>query len=336
MNKTKNIALVALLALQIALIAFLYRPGQNTVPAAANLFKTLSPSQLTSLLITDEQGKSVSLLKKDGWQIGEEGFPADQDKIDALIKKLADMKSSRLVSQNKSSHARLKVADRDFTRKIELGQGDSKTTFFLGTSPSAKSIHLRLNEANEVYQVNDLAAWEVQADKESWWQTKYLTQKSNLTELSISNAHGTLDLVNDSAKKTWHLKGSPEATLDSKKVESMLSSLVNISIDSYMTKDFAPTDKPVATITYRSKDNENTLQIWDKSSAKPLPEKGQAPGDDNLIIKASGSAFYAKAKAYVVKSAMDASIENLSLKPTEGTQATEQGALPALPLPDHK
>lgn len=333
MNKTKNIALFALLALQVALIAFVYRPGQNTVPAAANLFKNLSPSLLTNLLITNEQGKSVSLLKKDGWLVGTEGFPADQDKIEALIKKLAGMKSSRLVSQNKSSHARLKVADRDFTRKIELGQGDSKTTLFLGTSPSAKSIHLRLSDANEVYQVNDLAAWEVQADKESWWQSKYLGQQDNLTELSISNAAGTLDLVNDSVKKNWHLKASPETALDSKKVETLLSSLLTINIDSYLAKDFTPTGKPVATITYRSKDNENTLHVWAKDSAKPLPEKDPAPGDDTLTIKASSAAFYAQARAYVLKSAMEASIESLSMKSTEETKEVEQNDLAAPPLP---
>lgn len=328
MNNKKNIILFVLLALQVALIAFLYRPGQNAVPATANLFKSLSPSQVTSLLITNEQGKSVSLVKKDGWQMGEEGFPADQDKIDGLIKKLVEMKSSRLVSQSKSSHSRLKVAERDFSRKIELGQGDNKTTFFLGTSPSAKSIHLRLSEANEVYQVNDLAAWEVQADKESWWQTKYLGQQSNLTELSINNASGTLDLINDSAKKAWQRKDSPETTLDTKKVETLLSSLLNISVDSYMPKDFAPNGKPVATITYRSKDGENTLQVWGKDSAKPLPEKDAAAGDDNLTLKASHSAFYAKAKAYVVKSAMEANIEGLTMKPAEEAKEPEQSALP--------
>lgn len=328
MNKTKNTILFVLLALQVALIAFLYRPGQHAAPAAANLFKSLSPDQLTSLMITNEQGKSISLLKKEGWQVSPGEFPADPTKIEGLIKKLADLKSSRLVSQSTSSHARLKVADGDFNRKVELGQGEAKTTFFLGTSPSAKSIHLRLSGAKEVYQINDLAAWEVQADKESWWQTKYVSHKSDdLTGLTLSNGAGSIELVHDAAKKSWQLKSAPETTLDPQRLETLLTSLLEITIDSYQAKEFTPKGQAIATVTYQTKDGESTLQVWAKDPVPPSPgaDKGKA-AEGSQVIKSSTSAFYAKVKDYVVKGILETTLDTLTAK--AAPEAKEAAAMP--------
>jgi hypothetical protein len=336
MNNKKNIILFVLLLLQAALIVFLYRPNQNVGPVAANLFKSLSPDQVSSVLITNEQGASISLIKKDGWQISQGEFPTDSAKIEGLIKKLAGMKSSRLVSQTKSSHARLKVADGDFSRKVELGQGDSKITFFLGTSPSAKAIHLRLGEANEVYQVNDLAVWEVQADKESWWQTKYVSKKSaDLTGLSISNGLGTIEFVNDAAQKAWQLKPASETAPDAKRVETLVNSLTEISIDSYLAKDFTPKGKPIATITYQSKDGDSTVQVWAKDASPPSPDvaKQDKQEESSQVIKASNSPFYAKAKTYVVKNALETNIKSLTAKPVAEAKAPGASTLPDLPVP---
>lgn len=333
MNNTKNTVLFVLLVLQVALIAFLYRPGQNAAPAAANLFKSLVPDQVTALTITDDQGKAIAVIKKEGWQISQGDFPADQAKIEGLLKKLADVKTSRLVTQTPGSHARLKVAESDFNRKVELSQGDTKTVFFLGTAPSAKSIHLRLLDAKEVYQINDLAAWEVQTEKETWWQTKYLSQPAaNLTGLTIANPAGTIDLSFDAAKKAWQLKDSPEQTLDGKRVEALLNAVSDITITSYLAKDASPKGQPLATVTYQAKEGApTTLQIW----AKDKPEDG------DQVIKASSSAFAAKAKEYAVKEALEIKRQALIATPVEGAAAdpapplaTEQAVPPVTTPPD--
>jgi len=321
MNTPKNILLIVLLALQIALIAFLYRPGQQVVAAAGNLFPALAPGQLTGLTITGEQGKTLSLVKKEGWQIVPGEFPADQAKIEALIKKLAEVKASRLVSQTKSSHARLKVAEGDFNRKVEISQGESKTLFYLGTSPSAKSIHLRLDGAKEVYQINDLAAWELGVEQESWWQTKYLSQPTKeLTGLSINNPAGTIALVNDAEKKAWQIKDKADTPLDPKRLEPLLNAIGEIGVDAYLAKDFAPKGKAVATVTYQGKAGEVTLSIWGKDK----------PEDGNQVIKSSSSAFYAKAKDYVVKAILESKLDGLIAKET-GEEKAPPAEAPAPP-----
>lgn len=319
----KNIVLLVLLIVQVALIAFLYRPGQKVTPSAANIFPSLAFEKVIAMTITDDQGKTITLAKKDGvWLLSQGEFPVDTTKIEELIKKFSDSKSSRLVSQTAASHARLKVGDTDFNRKVELTEGDVKTVFYLGTAPSAKSIHLRLAEAKEVYQIDDLSAWQVQTDKESWWQARYFSQSiETLTGLTLVNTKGTIELIKEGDKE-WRLKEKPESTLDSKRIEKLLASAGEISVASYQAKDFtSPKGKPVATITYQTKDGAPTLQIW----AKDKPE------DQDLLVKASQVVFYAKVKEYGVKELMEVSAESLIIaQPVAGDAAsakTDTGAV---------
>lgn len=309
----KNTVLALLLVAQVALIAFLYRPGQNAAPVATDLFPGLSPEKVRGITITDDQGKTLALTNTEGWQISPEGFPADQTKIDALVKKLAGLKSQRLVSQTTSSHARLKVAEGSFNRKVELALGADTTVVYLGTSPSSKSIHLRLADAKEVYQVNDLSAWEVATEKENWWQTRYVDQPlDSLTAVTIANAQGTVELVSD-GKKGWQLKDKAETTLDSKRVEMVATSVTTMTIASYLPKEFTAKGEPVATITYQTKDGATTLQIWAKEKTD----------DQEQVVKLSSSNWYAKAKEYVVKEAVELKEASLIAKPPTGEAFTK-------------
>lgn len=324
----KNIILAALLVAQVALIAFLYRPGQQAAPVAANLFPSLTPDQVSGLTVTDDQGKTLTLVKKEGWQITPGDLPADKAKIEGLLKKFAELKGSRLVSQTAASHSRLKVGETNFNRKVEFSQGDKKTLFFLGTSPSSKSIHLRLAEAKEVYQINDLSAWEFQAENESWWQGKYLSlPQADLTGLTIANAQGTIDLVKEE-KKGWQLKAEPDTTLDGKRVETVVNALSEITISSYLAKEFTPQGEPVATVTYRTKAGETTLKVW----AKEKPE------DPEQVVKASTTAFPAKVKEYAVKEAVEVKLAGLKAKPvasgeTSGSETSAEGTTPEVAAP---
>ena len=304
MNNTKNIVLAVLLILQAGLVAYLYRPGQNQAPPAAAIIKDLAPESVSALTITDGLGKTLTLtLAKDkDWRISGSDYPADQEKIEALLKKFAAMKASRLVSQTPSSYARLKVADSDFNRKVALEAGGKQIVFYLGTAPSAKSIHLRLAGAKEVYQVSDLAAWEVLAEQDSWWQTKYVNlPAAELSALTIANAQGGIELLHD--QQNWRLAGKPDAALDSHPLETLLNAATQVSISSYLPKDFTPKGQPVATITCReAKGGEPlTIQIWDKDK----------PGDLDQPIKSSASPLYAKVKAYAVKELLAAKADSL-------------------------
>lgn len=306
MTKAKNIGLFILLIIQAVLIVYLYRPGQGAPPRATSLFSGLRPETVVSLAITDNMGKTISLARiKQAWTVGSNGYPGDNDKIDNLIRRIAGLKSSRLVSRTKGSHSRLRVGDELFNRKIVLsGPGRKQVvTFFLGTAPSARTIYLRRAGEDEVYEVGGLSLWKLNTDNESWWQKKYVAVKpADLRSLTLTN-HEEIDLQRD-AKGDWRLTGTPaDRKLDKNRVTKFLNTVCRISISGYEGKDFTPSDKAVATITYKTADKTFTLRVW--------------PGDkkaNQQIIKKSQSRFYARLEPYILQDTLELKKSDLLLK----------------------
>lgn len=308
MNKSINIGLFVLLIIQAALIVYLYRPGQNNAPPAASLFSGLQADTVNALVITDDNGKSVHLTKSDDhWTVGDNQYPADNDKVKNIIDRIAKLQSGRLVARSKGSHSRLKVGDRMYNRKVVMtAAGQKDITFFLGTAPSSKSIHLRRAGDDDVYEVSGLSSWELPADEESWWQTKYVAlNPTDIQGLTLSGSE-TISLHRD-AKGDWQLAEAPAATtLDNKKMANLLRAVSKISISAYENKDFTPHGKPVATITYKTKDKSFDLTIW--------PQDKKA---NEQVIKTSTARFYAKVRPYTLKEVLDLKKADL-VKPVPG------------------
>ncbi len=296
MNKAKNIGLFVLLIIQAALVVFLYRPGQNNAPPASFLFSDLKIATINSLVITDENAKSVHLAKAAGhWTVGNANYPADNDKIKNILERIVKLKSARLVSRSKGSHSRLKVGEQIFNRKVVMTDTDGKEIiFFLGTAPASKAIHLRRANADEVYQISGLSSWELLAEENSWWQTKYVAlNPADIQGLTI-NGSTTISLHRDT-KGNWQLTDAPtDSNLDNKKIADLLDTVCEISISGYEDKDFTPQDKAATTITYQTKDKSFDLAIW------PKDEKAS-----EQIIKYTSAQFYAKVHPYTLRTALE-------------------------------
>lgn len=320
MKKKITTLLVAALVLQLALIAYVYRPGQDKGPAARELFPGLDASAVTALTITDDSGKSITLTRKDkAWEVGAEKYPGDGDDITRVLKKIAALKTARLVTKTKASHVRLKVAETLFNRKVDLKTAGGDTIFYLGTAPSAKTVHLRKEGENEVYLVKDLAAWELQTGKESWWRDKYIDwQQKKLTGLTLHNANGDIRLGRDD-KGGWKLEGDNAARADKDKVISLVSTLSTITLSDYLPADTTPPkEAPAATVIYHNKDGEVTLTIWPKKK-----------DDADYLAKSTASPFYARIRAYVVDDILKAKPEQLlatEKKKEEKATKGDQGA----------
>jgi len=305
MNKAKNIGLSVLLIIQAALIIYLYLPGRNNAPAAAALFNGLSTETINSLTITDDSAKSIHLDKTaEHWTVGDNKYPADTSKIKTIIERIAKLKNSRLVSRSKGSHSRLKVGEQMFKRKVTMkGSTGKDITFFLGTSPSSKTIHLRRAGDDDVYEVSGLTAWQLQAENKSWWQAKYVTvnpadlQSLTISHDSASTAKGKGNIsLNRDAKGNWQLSGAPAGSkLDEKRIGSLLETVGEISITDYEDKAFTPQGQAISTITYKTKDKSFALQIWAKKDDKA----------NSQIIKNSASKFYAKVSSYILKDTLE-------------------------------
>lgn len=319
--------LAVLLLVQLAVLAFIYRPGTQHEPVKKAFFSDIAIEEIQGLTITDDEGKSIALqLNKGKWQIGQGAYPASTESIQDLLGKIIALQSARLVTTTQSSQVRLKVADDLFNRKIELQLADGKSkSFFLGTSPSNKTIHFRLAGQNQVFMVNDLASWEVQTDKESWWEKEYVSIPTEEIEtLSITNAKGTFAFQKGDDKKWLIAAKNSELEESQEKIKTFIHSISKLSIDTYLAEK-PPGDlgTPLCTVAYTIKSTPLSLTIW------PANEE-----NGSHTAKVSNSDFYATIRNYMLKELLEAESGNYLTEPKAPIVEAPQENQQELPLPN--
>lgn len=301
----RNIALFFLLLLQVVIIGYVYRPGQETVKPTIKFFEGIAPDQVTGLTIVEEGSQSIRLNKEQqNWVISsKEDIPAEQDKMPTLIEKLTNLQSSRLVTKTKSSHDRLKVG-KDFNKKIimHIKNSDDKI-LYLGTAPSYKTLHVRADEDNRVYLVKDFSSWEMPVEASAWWKSRYVDiETENLEELSLTNSHGNFTLQKDSERK-WQLIGAKaEDTINETTLLDFIDALNRISVTEYLGKEEKKEyglNKPSAELEIKSP--QESIRIVIGSEDK---ESG------NYVVKSSASPFYVRVSKYSVAPVIDQKAED--------------------------
>ncbi len=313
MNR-KNLILSALLVLQIVLVVIALRPAATRAPEKKTFFPDLATSQVTKLVIRDAD-KDLTLVKKgDTWFVKSDAeYPADQKKITDLLDKLTGLSSKRLVARTRASHIRLKVDDEVFNRRIEILTGDVPATIFLGTSPTYKTLHVRMAGENEVYLVRDLSIWEAQTGRESWWKTRYLDLAADsLTKVSLTNANGSFTLLKNDGN--WRLENEDRPLLD-KAVRDFIDAARSISLLKYLGTEEKPEyglDKPAATLTVATSDG-NTITVV----IGPKNEE-----ENNHVVKADNSPFYVSVASYTVEDLLNRKSTDLLAPVEKAEQST--------------
>lgn len=298
----RNIFLVSLLAVQVAIIAYVYRPASQVTSPVVHFFEALDEDQITGLTITDEQANSVVLNKvADDWQVGaEEQYPANAVKVEELLAKLAALESSRLVTRTRASQVRLKVSAEIFSRRIEVRDSrGALRTIYLGTSPSLKTIHVRLEGSNDVYLATGLSSWEASAETSSWWRSDYLNlDPGKVLALEVTNGNGTLALEKGEAEQ-WYLtqmaaSAAGRVPVEQAAVTGLLAKITQFSLVDYLGRQAEPgygLDEPTATALFRLAGGEEVSVV-----VGPLNE-----ADSSHVLKASLSPFYVRVGSYAVK-----------------------------------
>ncbi|MBU0484575.1 MAG: DUF4340 domain-containing protein [Proteobacteria bacterium] len=304
----RNKLLAALMILQIMVIGYIYRPGKISAPPTTDLFTGLETGAVKSLEITDDQGKTLTLTKnQNNWSLELEPgvpFPADPEKIEELLKKVATLKSTRLVTRTKASHDRLEVEDNKFSRRLKIiPENSAATTLYLGTAPNYQTIHLRNGNSDNVYLAHDFSTWEVTTDHESWWQNKYINlSPDELNKVELQNSHGSFTL-----KKTENVWHTDVGQLAAAKVQDFIDQAGQILLTGVvLNKNDYPTGEPLTTLKLTTKENIIKLLIW------------ELPGNDGeYIMKSSASPFYVEAASYGIKTLLEQKLADLLTTPVD-------------------
>jgi len=328
MSKANKI-LIGLLALQLLVTGYLYRDTRQGGGPEVALLPGLAGQQIGKMVISESKDKSVTLQRSgDVWQVelapGRD-YPADASKVDAMLKRLAGLKSKRLVSRTKGGRQRLKVTPDQYNRKVEVETGKGSFTLYLGTAPSYQSIHARAADSDDVYLVRDLALWEVPAEAAGWWQTHYLDQDpKQLLEVELVNRQGRLHLQRGKVDEPWQAADGRTA-LDPQKTQDLLGSLSQLTINQVVTDpSWRPKGEPVATLKMRDGKGEAELKIWTRPDEK-----------SDYTVKVDGLEFYAKAGSYAVGPVLNAKLADLQGEASKPVNA-KSAAGPENPKPAEK
>ncbi|NRA44536.1 MAG: DUF4340 domain-containing protein [Oligoflexales bacterium] len=192
MKKSINI-LASLLLVQIVLAIFLLTREEPTATfTAKEPLLAVTDSSVDKIVIEskeDEKVNSLELVKKDGlWMIPSyHNFPASENKIRDFLASMGSFKKSWPVGKTKISAKQFKVVDDSFERRLTFYNADKKqSTLYLGSSPSFKKVHARVNDDDYTHSIG-FNTYEAQVNSKEWIDKNYLDQeRAKVKSIEIS------------------------------------------------------------------------------------------------------------------------------------------------------
>jgi hypothetical protein len=325
MMNRRNQVLSVLLAVQIVLGAVVFWPRWWVSGAEAGpLLAGFRADEVVSLSVTDSDENRVALVKESqGWVLPEvDDYPADGEKVSALLQKIEGLQANRQVTRTESSHKRLKVAEDDFERLIELEMADGAAyQLYVGSSPQANATHVRAADGPETYLTSELASYEVDATAGRWIDALYYTLPQTATvALSLKNANGEFQFERG-ADEEWLMKGLGEGEeFNQAGFNTLLGQASSLRMAEPIGReeeDWFGLDQAGAVVTLETEEGQAfSLRI----GAKDAGER------NNYVAKWSESPYYVWLPEYTASSFLDKTRDDFIVPPP--TPAPETGSQP--------
>ena len=231
-----------LLFAQIVITGIVYfYTGLLRGPEVPRMLLTLDSTNVETLRIIGPGEKSVLLekAKKSGeWGLPEfDGFPANSQAVDQLIDRLTNTELGMQVSKQADSFDRMKVADNNFERKVEIGKSSEMKTIFFGSAPALRQAHARLGGEKIVYAVK-FAPGDIDLKASDWIKKDLLVVDENRIRAVMAGnirIQRTKDVDGqDGSNQDWKLfvNNKPAQSQDNEKVNEFVKEIADMQIDS--------------------------------------------------------------------------------------------------------
>lgn len=289
---------------------------------ADRLLLAFDKAAIDRITLEDPGQAKVVLAKKEGrWQLPEAGgFPADGTRVAQLLDRLAGLKGGDVVAATSGAHARFKVSDETFERRITLAKGyASQATLYLGTSPALRRLHARSQGADDVHIV-DLAVYDVPV-KAAEWQDKTLlaVPQAQIAAIDIDGLRierGAGDGADEGKDAQWTASPLPEGKrLKADAAAKLARLLAELRFDAVLGKEAKPEygqDEPVLRLTVTRK------------GAAPVDYRlGKAADKEEYTLKVSSRPEHFRLPSWTAKDLLDAAKREdlLEAVPAETTSA---------------
>ena len=194
--------------------------------------RIIGPGEKTVLLEKDEKSGEWSLTDFDG-------FPANSRAVVQLIDRLTSTELGMQVSKQSDSFDRMKVADNNFERKIEIGKSSEMKTIFFGSAPALRQAHARLSGEKIVYAVK-FAPGDIDLKASDWIKKDLLVIDEKKVQTVMAGnirIQRTKDMDGDgqnSPKSAWKLfiNNKPAKAQDDERIEEFVKEIADMQIDS--------------------------------------------------------------------------------------------------------
>ena len=239
-----NRILWPLLFAQIVITGIVYfYTGILRGPDVPRMLLTLDGNSVETVRIIGPGEKSVLLekAKKSGeWGLPEfDGFPANSQAVAQLIDRLTNTELGMQVSKQADSFDRMKVADNNFERKVEIGKASEMKTIFFGSAPALRQAHARLGGEKIVYAVK-FAPGDIDLKASDWIKKDLLVVDEKKVQTVMAGnikIQRTQDVDIDGqkgSKAAWKLfvNNKLTETQDDEKVDEFVKEIADMQIDS--------------------------------------------------------------------------------------------------------
>ncbi|MEE4384648.1 MAG: DUF4340 domain-containing protein, partial [Pseudomonadales bacterium] len=170
MEKTVRL-LAGLLVLQLLLALGLGTLGPELGEAeAGGPLLAFEADAVDRVTVADGEGARAVLARGEaGWVLPDAGaFPADGDKVERLLERLAELQATVPVATSAGARERFRVAEDAHERRIVLeGDGARLAELYLGTSQGVRQVHARAGDGDAIVPV-ELPTYEAPTDPDDW------------------------------------------------------------------------------------------------------------------------------------------------------------------------
>ncbi|MFO0724586.1 MAG: DUF4340 domain-containing protein [Myxococcota bacterium] len=293
------------LLVQIVLVAATSyaRDDKKFVPPT-KLFPEFVPDKVTKVAVAgfngtgaDKKPTTVNLVKNGtAWGIeGADGYPVDATKIDTLLKNVEKLKAGAPVVEKESFFKKLEVADDEYQRKVTLTHDGKEISFFLGSSPGFKRVHLRKAGEKAVVSVEGLAVWDVGSRAQDWVERAYYKIPENdVWAVNLKNSKGALR-IEKAPGGEWAVIGAKASEAPKKSaIDDLVRKVATVNLEEPVGK----AEKP----EYGLQNPTTVVELLTGTSTIPGTMPTTTHGETLLIGAKNGSAYYVKStkSEYVV------------------------------------
>lgn len=324
MNRTSKI-LIAALAVQVGLVAVTWSMrGQAPSMDAEPLLPGVALGDITGFTLVAKAGdkeKTLELAKKDGkWVMpGADDYPADEKKVEEVLKKVAEAKIRAPIANNKANHNALDVGDREFSRRLTLKTGAATHTLIVG-SAKGSSAHARFADKDEVFLARGFSAWELRDTVTHYVDEKYLDIEAP-DAVKVTNAKGTVSL--NKVEGNWKVAELPEGTpLDTAVVEAFINNTRTVRLVEPVGKTVKP--------EYGLGGADGAKIEIKKGDEVTRYEVGVVQGESNRYLKAEKNDWVVTAAGFAVGALIDQTPDKFIKK--EEPKGEAPGGMPDMPF----